>query len=313
MASHGILTVDDLADPIDLTGEVLQATAGSCADYVGHYTATANDASNGNVFEGALIIAVDGDSCTIESNSIPNHDVSVNTSFANETGVVATRFEIPTNPQQAAEPTIIDLNPHVIMLNGVVWEAFPAACFDAGEGNNLGAEAIGCGPDQLDHPWRYNVGSDLNVFRLDDYFAHSQGDGLYHYHRTPQALYTIACEGTEESPVIGFARDGFPVFGPCFTDADGVVRSAQSSFQLKTGPRADVDGYLTPYEVGRVASGDYNGQFINDFQFEAGSGDLDECNGMVVDGQYGYYLTGGYPYVLSCFTGTPSEVFGRAN
>ena len=74
-----------------------------------------------------------------------------------------------------------------------------------------------------------------------------------------------------------------------------------------------MEGYLTPFEVGGVASDEYNGQFVNDYAFEEGSGDLDACNGMEVDGQYGYYLTGGFPYVLSCFTGTPSDVFGRAN
>ena len=305
-------SAEDLVDPVDLTGVTLTSTAGVCTDHVGQFTSTANDASNGNVLNGALIVTTDGQFCTLESNAIPNHDVSVNTNFANETGEVANRYVIPVQPELTADPTDLGPNTHAIMLNGVVWEAFPAACFNQGDGQ-LGSEAIGCGPDLVDHPWRYNVGSELNVFRLDDYSAHSQGDGLYHYHGTPQALYTMECAGIEDSPVIGFARDGFPIFGPCFTDADGTVRAAQSSFQLKTGVREDVEDYLTPYRVGGVASDEYNGQFINDFEFVDGSGDLDRCNGMEVDDQYGYYITGEFPYVLSCFSGTPSDDFGRLN
>ncbi len=195
------------------------------------------------------------------------------------------------------------------MLNGVIWEAYPAACYGEGP-SNLGREAIGCGGDQLDNPWRYNVGSALNAFQLDAYSAHVQPDGLYHYHSTPEVLHAIECTGIAASPVIGFARDGFPIYGPCFTDAAGTIRSAQSSYELKDGVRQDVDGFSTPTVVGNVISDEYNGQFIGDYAYVDGAGDLDECNGMIVDGQYGYYITEQYPYVLSCFSGTPSSSFG---
>ena len=52
------------------------------------------------------------------------------------------------------------------------------------------------------------------------------------------------------------------------------------------------------------------GQFIGDYEYADGSGDLDECNGMTVEGQYGYYLTDDYPYVVACYAGTPSGTFG---
>ncbi len=195
------------------------------------------------------------------------------------------------------------------MLNGVIWEAFPAACF--GEGPNpLGREAIGCGGNLLDHPWRYNVGSPLNTFQLDAFSAHVQPTGLYHYHSTPLVLYDIECDGTAESPVIGFARDGFPIYGPCFTDDQGSIRAVQSSYQLKSGTRADVADYVTPTAVGNVQSDHYNGQFIGDYEYVADSGDLDACNGIEIDGRYGYHITGDFPYVIGCYSGTPSDVFG---
>ena len=69
-------------------------------------------------------------------------------------------------------------------------------------------------------------------------------------------------------------------------------------------------GYQTPSRgEGAIASSDYDGQFRGDYEFLSGAGDLDECNGMVVDGQYGYYVTNSYPWVIGCFSGTPDGTF----
>ncbi|XP_072050344.1 uncharacterized protein [Amphiura filiformis] len=38
--------------------------------------------------------------------------------------------------------------------------------------------------------------------------------------------------------------------------------------------------------------------------------DLDACHGKMVDGQYRYYMTDEWPYVLGCFRGTPKQVTG---
>ena len=63
---------------------------------------------------------------------------------------------------------------------------------------------------------------------------------------------------------------------------------------------------------GSVVSSNYDGQFRGDYEYVAGSGDLDECNGMVVNGQYGYFITDAYPWVLGCYSGTPDESFSMA-
>lgn len=76
--------------------------------------------------------------------------------------------------------------------------------------------------------------------------------------------------GEAESGTIGFAADGFPIYGSFIRD-QGQVREVQSSYR--------------------------------GMEFVAGSGDLDECNGMVKDGSYGYYLTPNYPFTPSCFKG----------
>lgn len=293
---------------IDLTNQVLSSTTPDCEAYIGTYTSTITDTDSGEQFMGSLEITSDGANCTITTNQIPNHDTGEGGSFAAELDSVSRTFTISANPTANASSTDLTLAAHAVFLNGVKWDAWPAACF--GEGTEgLGNEKTGCGFDQSGHPWRYNVGSTLNRFGVDDYYAHLQPDGTYHYHATPIVLYDTTCEGNAISPVVGFAADGFPVFGPCFEDDTGTIRKAESSYSLQSGTRQDISGYTTPYEVGQVRSDDYNGQFIGDYAYVDGNGDLDECNGMTVDGQYGYYITDEYPYVLSCFKGTPDNSF----
>ena len=55
----------------------------------------------------------------------------------------------------------------------------------------------------------------------------------------------------------------------------------------------------------------YDGTYVDDYQYAAGSGDLDECNGMSVGGSYGYYVTDTYPWGLGCFKGTPDTSFDK--
>lgn len=293
---------------VDLTGQILTATEADCAFYSGDYTSMITDIPSGQDFEGMFAISTAGDTCVFDTNQIPNHNTGENSNFATPVDEVDATLEITMSPELADNPTALDMGASVLMLNGVKWEAYPAACFGVGD-EPEGREAIGCFDDQIENPWRYNIGSPLNDFGFDDYLAHVQPGGLYHYHSTPSVLYDIECEGTAVSPVVGFAADGFPVYGPCFQDEDGTIRAAESSYVVRDGARQDVEGYTTPYVVGNVMSDEYDGQFIGDHEYVEGGGDLDECNGMTVDGQYGYYITGSYPYVLSCYSGTASASF----
>jgi len=101
--------------------------------------------------------------------------------------------------------------------------------------------------------------------------------------------------------VVGFAADGFPIFGSYFDD-QGNIRKALSSYRLKSGTRPSGTG---------DPGGTYDGAFRDDYEYIEGVGDLDECNGMTKDGVYGYYITESYPYVLACFSGTPDGSFNK--
>ena len=57
--------------------------------------------------------------------------------------------------------------------------------------------------------------------------------------------------------------------------------------------------------------GEYDGTYRDDYQYEAGSGDLDECNGMMWKGSYGYYVINEFPWVMNCYKGTPDSSFDK--
>ena len=120
------------------------------------------------------------------------------------------------------------------------------------------------------------------------------------YHGNPMAMFDDH-PGSEGSPVIGFAADGFPIYGSYFTDATGTMRKARSGYSLKPGTRPS---------SASDPGGAYDGMYVDDYAF-TDTGDLDACNGMVVNGQYAYYVTDSYPWVIKCFTGTPDPSFAK--
>lgn len=115
----------------------------------------------------------------------------------------------------------------------------------------------------------------------------------------------------------GWASDGFPIlyrFGPA---AVGGLAELQPSYRLKAGERPG-DGVSAP-------CGPYSGKYTNDYEYVAGLGDLDECNGVarsvtVITPQgtetfgYFYVVTAAFPQIGRCLMGTPDGSFrGRDN
>jgi hypothetical protein len=52
----------------------------------------------------------------------------------------------------------------------------------------------------------------------------------------------------------------------------------------------------------------------NAYTYQSGGANtLDECNGRTDEsGNYRYYITEAFPYVIGCFTGTPTTQVGKA-
>ncbi|QPM89167.1 YHYH protein [Pseudooceanicola algae] len=279
-----------LATAHDITGEILTDRSATCADHVAANSAKATDLHNSQEYDGAVTITTDGASCTITSNAVPNHDFNTSKGFANPFSVQDQSFTITANPRASDTPTPLSLMmDNAVFLNGVKLDQVAAGCFGVGDG------FIGC--NDMDTPYRFDPMGGASNFGTDAHNAHTQPDGTYHYHGNPMALFN---QDTPDgpSPVIGFAADGFPIFGS-YIDDDGEIRKATTSYHLKSGTRPDGPG------------GSYDGTYVDDWEYVAGSGDLDICNGMVQDGVYGYVVTEAYPHVLGCFTGTPDDSFRK--
>jgi hypothetical protein len=278
----------------DITDLLLTNRREECSYYAENRFSNVSDIKRSMQFMGSITITVEGSECVLVSNSIPNHDFNDATAaFAIQVSEVSAEFKIPTEPAFASSATPISLaTDNAVFLNGVKLDLLAAGCFGVGDGN------IGC--NDIDQPWRYDPMSPLTMFGTDANNAHPQPDGTYHYHGNPKALFDQ--NAMSQSPVIGFAADGFPIFGS-YIDDNGQIRAVTSSFQLLSGSRpssADDPG------------GIYDGTFVDDHEYVSGSGDLDECNGMMRDGSYGYYVTDAYPWVLACFKGTPDSSFDKA-
>ena len=98
-------------------------------------------------------------------------------------------------------------------------------------------------------------------------------------------------DGTSHSPILGWAYDGHPIYGPYATansDGTGPLKYLQSSYAKISGLSRTNGPALTDYAAGF---------FIEDYEFQEGFGDLDEHNGRFAVtpeypfGVYAYYIT----------------------
>jgi hypothetical protein len=257
------------------------------------------DVRNGNKkFTANLQVKCTLSTCIFKTDGIPNHDFDDGSDpFPNNVSEQSKRFEITRQPTFAASVTPISLHYYnAILLNGAVVDLLSDGCCGVGD------EIVGCGDET--QPWRKDPMSPLAGFKPDTHNAHAQADGTYHYHGDPKALYDNS--GTVASPVIGFAADGFPIYGPYIND-HGTVRRVKSSYQPKPGnrPAGSCPVNKTPPQI------IYDGEYNDDYEYVPGSGDLDECNGMCFEGHYAYYVTEKYPHIMRCFKGTPDSSFAK--
>jgi len=124
---------------------------------------------------------------------------------------------------------------------------------------------------------------------LDFCGGHTAGNGTYHFHVRPDCLFD-----TLEDPelIIGYALDGFPIYAPyiCVDATCDTLQKVESSWQRTQ----DVKNAWEAHE------------------YVEGSGDLDQCNGMLMpDGSYRYFATDTFPYLLGCYMGEVSVATGN--
>ena len=158
--------------------------------------------------------------------------------------------------------------------------------------------------------WHYEAGTGKIDLGLDLSNGHVQPTGAYHYHAIPlELLKKLNPDNKARLTHIGHAADGFPIYARWDyanpKDAKSEVCVMRSSYKLKQGQRPGGPG------------GAYDGTFTEDFEYIAGSGDLDECGGRFgvtpenPEGIYHYLLTDDYPFIPRLYKGTPDPSFRK--
>jgi hypothetical protein len=184
----------------------------------------------------------------------------------------------------------------------VVGYAYNGVKFDPGTAGSCSATA--CSLIGNTGSWNIEaLGQQSFNFGVDSSNAHVQPTGEYHYHGMPEGAVTRLAKG-QAMTLVGYALDGFPVYArygyTTATDASSAVKVMKGSWQLKASPDTNRPS-TTTYPMGA---------FRQDYEYVAGSGDLDECNGRsgvtpeFPQGTYHYYITDTYPFIQRCVKGT---------
>jgi hypothetical protein len=174
------------------------------------------------------------------------------------------------------------------------------------------------------------IGVFLNGVPLYNRFAEASylGRNMWHFDTVaykdsthPQSLGVLEqmiANGSAHSPILGFALDGFPIYGPwAFANADGSggLRRMRSGYRLRNVRERTrwADGAeLTPSQYGPAVDRRFPlGTFAEDYEYRPGEGDLDASNGRFSvtpdypGGTYAYFLTTddakqlAFPYFLA--------------
>ncbi len=222
------------------------------------------------------------DVITIVASGIPGHETGSFPNSENPYAITEQTRELSAQVSGDLYMIPVDLTPD--RLDGFLFNGVPIQM------RELSCAGPQCGVSGTANPLHAP-----SLYGIDSHNAHVLSDGSYHYHGDPHTLYDDS--GATASQVIGFGADGVPIFGPWINDG-GLIRKATSSYHLKTGYRPEPNDSLS-----------YDGTFAEDYEYVDGSGDLDVCNGMFIDGVYGYVVTDTFPYVMNCLRREPDPSF----
>lgn len=252
-----------------------ELASNSYKDYFGAYSL------EDDKFGTKTMVTITEDNRVMMTNSLPNHKTGDFPNPGNPNTISAQNrtFKFPLNPKYTRKAEWI--REPGIALNGIKFEPGTGEVVVCESGENYRIEAL----------------QDVIDLGLDANHAHVQPTGAYHYHGTPTAVIEGLDSG-DDLVHIGFAHDGFPMY----YSKSGTYKP---SFKLEEGVREGENCvYTRPGFTIDISEGGYHdGTFNSDYEFIDGLGDLDECNGITIDGQYMYLVTDEFPYVSRCLMG----------
>lgn len=290
-AASGSVTVTPVAAPTSTAGttgvECSYSYSAVNTSVLGSLTST----SSWSCASGARVLA---------ANGIPDHTVGTfpNPNNPNTISAQSVAATYTLSPTYSGTKTTLGgpAGATGYVLNGVKIDAGTAgSCDNTGTSCSLIDNSGGWSIEALGQT-SFNFGTDSN-------HAHVQPGGSYHYHGMPEGFITKRGGSSSTMTLIGWAADGFPIYAryghTVAADAGSALKVIKGSYQL-----------VTTTSSSRPSTATYAlGTFAQDWQYVAGSGDLDECNGRTgvtpefPKGTYHYYATDTYPYLQRCVKG----------
>jgi hypothetical protein len=236
----------------------------------------------------------------LTANGIPDHAVGTFPNTNNPNTISEQSVSVYMSVEPAKTGTSTSVQPTGYALNGVK--------FDPGTAGSCPTDATATSSCTLlgtTGSWTIEaLGQTTFDFGLDSNNAHVQPNGSYHYHGMPTGILANNNATGQKMLLVGWALDGFPIYArwgyTTATDATSALKVMKGSYQLKSTP-----------DSGRPSTSVFPmGTFTQDWEYVAGSGDLDSCNGRTdvtpefPSGIYHYYITDTYPFISRCAYGT---------
>jgi hypothetical protein len=256
---------------------------------------------NGASFTSTANWVCSGTSRVLTGNGIPNHTTGVFPNGGNPNTISAQSISFTTTTAPVLTTTQTNQGVPGYALNSVKFEPGTAgtcaSTVTAASQCNLANGAGGT--------WRVEaLGQTAFDFGVDSNNAHVQPTGQYHYHGVPAGLLTNAGNTGQTMTLVGWAVDGYPIYARYGyvnpLSATSGIRVIRGSYALDTTPDAGRPSTtIAPL-----------GSFTSDWNYVAGSGDLDACNGRFgvtpefPNGTYHYYVTDTYPFMQRCVMGS---------
>jgi hypothetical protein len=258
----------------------------------------------------SLSVSCSAATVTVQSNGIPTYQYIALT--PNGLQAKNYNFSFARSPSVAATTTAVSLLGSI----GVAVNGIPIF-----------------GPNEAATPDYY--GDPIAAAILDQCGSHSGAQGSFHNHELAvKCLIQSAVSSSQPwnnpdpspsdpSPIIGYAFDGFPIYGP-YECTDSICTSVQrmlsawdnTGYQAGTigcaSSAACANGYCTEVMVnGTLTTACVPKTCVwsnNQYSAKVGSQYLDRCNGHYgPNGDYHYHTTPTFPYILGCYRGTPTN------
>ncbi|WP_432410841.1 YHYH protein [Rasiella sp. SM2506] len=232
------------------------------------------------------VVTVKGTTRTMETNALPNHKTGTFPNDGNPNTIQPQNvtYALPVNPTYSGEALWV--REPGVALNGIKFEPQTAEVVLCESGENYRVEAK----------------QDLIDMGLDFNNAHVQPTGAYHYHGTPTSMIEAFDTG-EDLVHVGFAKDGFAMY---YSKSGVYTPSFRLYDENREGENCAYDRPGTHLDV-PIQNSDPDGTFVSDWEYVEGLGNLDECNGTIIDGTYAYLVTDTYPYIPRCLMGEFEE------